>query len=375
MHLGKFNSAIQTLVREIDEGKTSQLLQDLISKLEAISGAPGNGELMSSYKSSLESLRQNLLASRLNTPYPTLRQMLSHIGAEKFLGEKFYERVIEAIEKNKISPHAAAQDLKVLQGELNNFTESVKSIEKAFRQLGVEILELSGGESELGISIPIESETKTLFDLASISKKWGTNLSPFVEIFSKDNEPIKIRAISSSDWQLYLATTNEVLLGISLAIGQINLILIGLIKTRKLIGELLNSGASVEAIQPVKEEADRRLKNELEKLSGDLVDENYRKNDSARKNELKVHLFQALYFLSQQLLKKTTIEIRVQIEEKEAKEEGAEEDSNDDQNNLEKIKSQIEKNMAPMEIEYEEDDLLSLQDLATPDDEDPKNEG
>ena len=313
MHLGKFHRAIHLLVQDYEQSATAEKLKALIDQLTAVAANPGNDDVMKGYKDRLESLRTALSGSTLNRPFPTLRKILEEIGATKFVGDEFFDEVRTVIDNNRLLPQSAAGALTKLRSKLENFYLKVRQIDEAFSELAVEYVNLDDGETELGISIPVEHKSKTLLDLSLVAKSWHKNLAPFVEVFSDDNEPIKLDIMSSSDWQFYLTTSMAVMGGISLAMSGVNDILRKLVETRKLIKSLRDAGTSADAVAAVERDADTRLDKSLKEAATKIVAENYKKDDAGRKNELEIAMANSLKFIAKQISENVTIEVRLEL--------------------------------------------------------------
>ncbi|AMP05953.1 hypothetical protein CPter91_3632 [Collimonas pratensis] len=331
--------------------ETPAKIETLIQTLNQIGANPADPGLALSFRESLEQLRQSLLAAPLNDPHPTLSMNLDSIGARSFIGARLFERVKDVISANQLAPQQAAAALQQFSSKINKFYDTIGQLDDAFTELGVEYTEIEPGENEIGISIPVEEGTKTLKDLSKKANNWHNSLSPFVELYSSDKEPIKLRVMSSSDWQFYLFSTPPVLLGISMCIRSVNQILADLIHSKELIAKLAKSGTSASALEAVRADTDGRLESQIRTLADDTVDTNYKENDAGRKNELKNALSQSLNFIAREIASGVTLEVRL-IPPDPVKEAESEQESPDDNvdriahvEELRKIADEIHNNM------------------------------
>jgi hypothetical protein len=371
MHLGKFHHAISLIAQEIQNKQIIPKLQTITNAIANLVANPGNPDVAKSFKDNLDILREVLAASTLNKPYPTLDAMLHHIGAHEYIGDELFKRVKGALEGNQLTLQGAINELNIISADLSHFYNQVAAIDQAFTELSIEYTDLEPGETELGISIPVLPETGTLKDLSKVANTWHKALSPFVEIFSDDNEPIKVRVISSGSWQFYLLAAPPVLYGISVAIHGVNDILKKLIETKKLIKTLIFSGVGKEAIDAIEADTSSRLKNEVKELADKTVDEHYKGDDEGRENELKVHVSQSLMFIAHQLTENVTLEIRMTVPERNAPGN----DSTDEQVKLAKeeyekfvkLKTDTDRNMDLSHLDLESDEIISLIDSSDAD--------
>ena len=385
MHLGKFHSAITMLECDLRYNKVVEKLQAVIQELNNMAASPGQPAPFEAYKDALEVFRQALISSPFNSPYPTLKKIIEGIeGAEKFTGNALFEQVKKTIADNQLAPQQASAAVGVIHKDLSDFYKRISQIDDAFVDLGIEYTELSPGENEIGISIPVVEGSRTLKELSTEAKNWHIALTPFAEIFGEGNEQIKLQVMSSSDWQFYLYATPVILLGISACVASLNSILANLIRTKNLIKELASSGAGSEVVRSLEDDTKNRFKNEAKALAERIVEENYKPNDVGRKNELKNATSQSITFLAKQLDKKVTLEIRMELPEVEKKTERADGDAEEHQAKIEEIeklkqiKQEIETNMESFKLNFDPARILALEDASADEelDTDPEdNEG
>jgi len=377
MHLGKFHYTIHEIERDVKRLDVVGKLNAVISDLNTLVSSPGQPEHTATFRKDVESLRQALASSSLNRPVPTMTQLLEHIGAHEFVGDALFERVKKVLQDSHLTPQAASSALTALTAEVSKFYTAVKAVNSGFTELEVEYTYLEPGETELGISMPVVEGTRTLKDLSKVANTWHNALSPFVELFSEDREPIKLRVMCSSDWQFYLVATPPVLYGISLAIRGVNDILRNLIDTKKLIRDLLSKGAGSVAIEALEADTKDRLDREVKTLAESIVDTHYKVDDEGRKNELKNHVSQSLKIIAKEMTENVTLEIRMEPPEAEKAEEvaqtegGGEVDTQADaiQSDFDRLKSLIDTNMELSQLDVNAREILTLEDATENDNE------
>lgn len=309
MHLGKFHYAIRELNLDYISGEIAGKILAVILQLDNLAANPGHPSFAASFKEQLEVLRKQLASSVLNKPYPTLLALLDSIDAPKFVGDRLFQRIEACLSDNGMTPQLAATSLRALQDEITNYFNEITALDDAFEKLSVEYEEIEPGEGEIGISIPEPEGDRLLITLSDTAKKWDQALRPFVELADHVQNPIVVRTISSSDWQFYLDASPAVLLLLSGAISQLNVVLNKLVETKQLILQLVGLGTSDGAIATVIEENDGKLNQETRNLAEKIVDENP-PEDAGRSNELKIAVTTSLKFMARQMVENVTIEIR-----------------------------------------------------------------
>ena len=99
-----------------------QRFDSLISSLHVVASHPGNVEYANAYKGELEAFRQILLQSELNSPRPGLQSILASIDAEQYIGNKLFQKVMDAISENPATPSLALNGIQKLKDQTVAFT-------------------------------------------------------------------------------------------------------------------------------------------------------------------------------------------------------------------------------------------------------------
>lgn len=361
MHLGKFHAAITQLNNEYTKGNVNTQIQSVIQQLDAMASNPGNPDIANGFKTQIETLRTILALSPLNKPYPTLAALLDAIDARPYVGDQLFQDIEDVIAKNGMTPQLAAASLRELLVKVAAFYQEVSAVDASFSRLKVEYTDLEPGEGEIGISIPKPEGKRLLSKLAATAKAWDKALRPFVELADPDHEVVEVKTISSSDWQFYLTCGVTVLLAVSGAVTQLNLLLQKVVETKKLIQQLRGTGMSDVSTAPLVVEADNMLSTGTRELAEQIV-EKHQPADAGRANELKNELAFSLTFMANQLAQNVTIEVRyLPPKASEALPEGDADDKDVDRiAHLSEIAAQIERNMDMSRLDAEAQAILNL---------------
>lgn len=311
MHLGRFHRAIELLHADYRTIKHDRLLQDIVGHLNAISSNPGNAEIAKNFTKSIDTCRNTLLQSSLNRPRPILRLMLESIGATEFIGERFFLRVMAAIEANPGATALVVQSISALQSDTQKFYQQIATLDKTFSELKVEYDELEEGEAEIGLLIPRDEEASTLKDLSKIFNHWHNALAPIKEVFDPRARSMQIRICSTTDWTFYLISTPPVLAGLSYCMKKVNEILGEAVKMREIVAQLTHAKVPQKAIELIEKDRDGKLDKELRALAKDVLEKHYKEGDEGRKNELENHLTISFKRIAHEITNGTKVEVRL----------------------------------------------------------------
>ncbi len=363
MHLGKFSWVIARLESDYSDGNIAEITASIVQDFNNLASNPGHEPFVASIKANLDRLQDVLANSSLSDSPPSVRAIMSSIGADEFLGSKYFERLKRVIHENQLSPQQAAAALTAFRTETESYYLTTSQINEGLRKVGAEFEVLEPGETELGIRIPVEQGSRTLKDLSKDANQWHNTLMPFSEVFGEDREPVRVRVIATSSWEFYLAAPLPVLYGISLCLKGVNAILRELVTMRRLAQELRDTGTSPSLVQQFEGETKERLDGKARELADSMVEKNF-KGDEARKNELKNHMTQSVKHLAKEMTKKVTLEIRVELPKPEASEQDKEptEAIRVAAQRAAEMKKQIELNMNLYQLDFEGAGQLLLED-------------
>lgn len=311
MHLGRFHRAIELLHADYRAIKHDKLLQDIIGHLNSMSGNPGNAEIATNFKKSVDRCRSTLLQSPLNRPRPILKLMLESIGATEFIGERFFSRVMAAIEGNPGATALVLQSITALQQDTQKFYQQIATVDKIFGELQIEYDELEEGEAEIGLLIPRDEQASTLKDLSKVFNHWHNSLTPIKEVFDPKAGSLQIRVCSTTDWMFYLISTPPVLAGLAYCMKKVNEILGEAVKMREIVAQLIHAKAPQQAIELIEKDSDGKLDKELRALSKDVLSQHYKEGDDGRKNELENHLTISFKWIAHEITNGTKVEVRL----------------------------------------------------------------
>jgi polyribonucleotide nucleotidyltransferase len=124
---------------------------------------------------------------------------------------------------------------------------------------------------------------------------------------------------------IYLAATYGVLRGVSDCLNGVNMILREIVEMRNLIEQLAKKTNSTSAIEILETDNKNKLGNDIRSLAEKLVDENYKGDDQARKNELKNAVDAALKTIARKVSEGSKLELKYLAPQRPSTQEGAEE--------------------------------------------------
>lgn len=355
MELSRFYSAIEQISADYKNNEIETLLASLVTNLASLAANPGNVSIGQAFKDQLNSLRDTLSQSDLNTAEGELFEIIRDYGLARYVGNGLFDVIKVVLDENQLTPSIASTEIEKVRIETEKKLNVISAIDNSFSELKVDYWYLNPGQTEMLIKLPIDTESKTLEDLSKETKDWDQICRSISETFDPERSRVTIRTVASGSILLYLAAVASFIYGVAKCLKGVNNILAELIKTKDLYKQLVDSKLPDSFLKDFENHNEGKAKTDLKKLASILVDENYKGEDEGRKNELKTSLFISLQRLSQKLATGTKVSLRLAVPKKPKIQKG--EDSTPEQKAiLEKIEQfervQIEVDSSKAALDY-----------------------
>lgn len=288
--------------------------QRLVAQLGASIGTPGEATQLA-FRQEVENFTKALDAAESNRAYPTLRMILDEIEASQYLGVGLKSNVRKVLRDNNLTPHQALSELKKLLANVQKFHANVLATLDGMESFTIQADELEPGAGEIGFSFPRLRFDNTCRGFGEELKKIDVALKPFAELTDANELNVKLRKISSSDWQLFIDAAPSTILCVVITIERIVALYKSNLEIKKLKKELENKSLPAEIIKQIEKYLDDRIEPEIRKIAEETVETHYRKADDGRKNELNNALTFSLKYFADKLDTGVTVEFRAQLPE------------------------------------------------------------
>lgn len=309
MNLGRFHFAINFIVKEFDNFAIIQKLNTLQSALQNSISSP-NEQNTKAFREAYSDLAKTLESCKTNDATPTEKKIFDEIGASQYIGIGLLKKISRIISDNNITPANAFEEIKILILRIDEFHNYINSINIVFKELKIEYYELKTNEAQIGIAIPPELINSNLEGLEKEAHEFNRVFKTFYEVVGERVESIKIRTLSSSDFELFLASIPIVAALLATAIERIVALYKNVLEIKKLRYELAKQKVPKKNIKPVEEYENSVVNQGLEDISKALIEENY-KGEEGRKNELRTGLKMALRILADRIDHGVLVEVKV----------------------------------------------------------------
>jgi hypothetical protein len=274
-------------------------LSELVSSLNNAVSDPGQPNHQVQVASHRATLVAALTAAASNRFPAVWRQNLDALGATDMLGVRLLDRIEEVFARNEITLAAAAQSLAEILEELQKFDTMLDQLLAGLGYFDIGSEELQPGEFEVGFLIPRGLVHNELAGLGNELVELKKALRPILELATGTVPDLKVRTISSSDFQVFIEAIPNVAAILSQVVDALFASYQKIIFMRENIQAMRDKGLPEENAAGVLEYATGIMDVDIEALSGQLI-EAYGANllQDGRENEVKLSVQHSLEWMA-----------------------------------------------------------------------------
>lgn len=324
---------------DLAETRLEKIMAQLVAALQNQVNQPQAPEHQQQVSTHLAALLKVLPTARSNDFSPAWKQLLKELGAEHLLGAPLADEIRAVFVRNQITPSVALDQLRQLQQQFAKFKQGLDQVIAGFDSLKIGREQLAAGECEPGVLIPRSGVDNRLNEFAEELAVLDQILGDFAEVATGSRPGFGIRSISSSDLSVYLDSAPAVAACLAVAAERLVSFYKQLLEIRKLHQELKTQGVPHKKLKGITDHADSLMSDGIEQLATDLINQYYRKDDDARRNELTVALRFALTKIARRIDKGYNIEIRMEPLPESKNQEGVPDTASESAKHLVTIKS------------------------------------
>ena len=111
MELSRFYSAIEQISADYKNNEIETLLASLVTNLASLAANPGNVSIGQAFKDQLNSLRDTLSQSDLNTAEGELFEIIRDYGLARYVGNGLFDVIKVVLDENQLTPSIASTEI------------------------------------------------------------------------------------------------------------------------------------------------------------------------------------------------------------------------------------------------------------------------
>lgn len=308
VNLERFHAIAIALKHELHDANVPGLVRQLADGLRQMVQDPAQP----GYQQTVSNLRRQLDEALETVPSdtysPAWRQSVDELGVSDVFGANLRAQINEIFGRNEITPSAAADEIEQLAGRLDQLSSELDRLLGGLEYLDIGAEELEAGQFEIGFLIPRGEVNEELVELGEEFKQLSRLLGPLLEVATGSRPQLEVRSISSSSFQVFLASGSAVALAMAKTLESLITSYEKLLGIRQAHEALKESDVPDEALSGVENYAQEFMQGEIEQIAADLIAD--ADGDESRKNELKIELTMSLNGLANRLDRGFGIEVR-----------------------------------------------------------------
>ncbi len=312
MNVERLHAIVLALRADLRSALIVEALRTLATSLTNLSQQPSAAEYQSGVADARANFRNALIQSEVDEWPAAWQETLRELGLKVRLGEELGEQVESILSDNAtMTPQVAASEATDLADQLEADVALLDQMATAFERLHIGAEELAVGEAEVMVTIPRGAVHNNLPDLGREFRQLNTILGPFVEIVTESRETLRVRAIASSDFGVYLHTLPSVAAFIAISVERMINGYKSILEIRLLRQQLLNQGLTEEELGPVEDHAERRMKDEVRTYVDEVVADRLAEPRNGREHELAMELRNSLNAIANRIDAGYNFDVRV----------------------------------------------------------------
>lgn len=312
MNAERLHAIAKAVRKDLEQTNALKTLQALRDALQNQVNQPNQAQHQQNVASELEKLTTALGQAPSNDFSPAWEEALEELGAADLLGDDLLQRIKNVFERNQITPAVALEEINELHSRLNGLNEAVQKLLQGFKTLEIGAEELEAGRAEVGFLIPREAVENELGEFGEELVRLKKTLGVFSEMASGERPGYEIRSISASDLTVFLELSPQVAACVALAVERVVSLYKQLLQIRKLRRDLEEEGVPPKGLKGVDEHASTHMRQGIEPLADELLEEFHDGRDTGRRNELRTELRLALNEIANRIDRGYNIEVRVE---------------------------------------------------------------
>lgn len=321
MNVERLHRILIDLDKDLKSSKIVQLINQVQTHLQHQVNQPNQPTHQTNLVTGLEKLYKALEQSAYNNYSPGYLQVISEISGDIEFGLNLKNKLKNILSSNAITPAKALKDIREIHEKTTAFQTAITNTIESFKTLGIQSEELEAGECEFGYTIPRKHIENKLSSLKEEIAELSFILNHISEAVNGEKEEFKVKAISSSDFLLYIIIGLQVADVISKATERILNHYKQILEIKNLRNQLKEKGIPATKTKEIEKHANGMMEEEIKKIAKEVIEEHYN-GENGRKNELENGLIISLNKLANRIDNGFNVEIRVKplVEPKEEEE-------------------------------------------------------
>lgn len=327
MNVERLHAICVAIRKDLEETQTVQTLNELVAALQGVVSQPGQPAYQEQVAAALGKLTTSLESSQTERFPATWRQTLEQLDIDSLLGEALLVRVQSILARNQITPTVAQSEIAALTTEVTEMSNAIDQLLAGLEYFHVGTEDLPPGEVEVAVLIPRPAVNNDLPHLGKEFLELQRLMGPFLELATGSRPDLKVNAIASTDFGVFLNVDPQSGALIALAVERVVALYKSLLEIRRLRQEIADHGVPTEKLTGVEDYANSLMGSGIDEHVETLIQANPGPV-VGRDHELKMELRLSLNGIANRIDRGYNIDVRVsEPDEVDEAEGGGDDDS------------------------------------------------
>jgi HAMP domain-containing protein len=310
MNVERFHAIVRALKSELEETAEASLLEQLANATQQLSANPAQEPTQQQVSQLRRELNQALRGADSNSFSPAWREAVDELGVSDLLGEALAEELERVFSRNEITPATAADEINAMKQRVDALVQALDEASSGLEFFRIGAEELNPGEFEIGFLIPRREVRDGLESLGKELMQLKRLLGPFTELAGEGRPDIRVRSLSSSEFQVFLDSTQAVALMVATALERLLAAYERILNIRQKRKELAEEeDVPDEVLEPLTGHANQVMQKEIELIVDEII-LSAKQADQGRLNELRHDLTLSLNALAMRVDLGYNVEVR-----------------------------------------------------------------
>ncbi|HVQ57848.1 MAG TPA: hypothetical protein VMS60_02965 [Solirubrobacterales bacterium] len=309
MNAERLHAIVDVLKKEITETRYPRHLKGLVKGLEGLAEKPADPKSQRQVDAEIQSLRRILSNSVADDFSPIWRREIEAMEIADLVGNALLAQIEAVLDANDDAPDAAAAQMAQIQGVVERFIGAVNGAASSLHFFRIGDEHLNPGDFEVGFMIPRKRVNNGLKSLGEEFVALQQLLGPFSELAGENRPEVNVRAISSSEFQVFLIAGPTIAASVAYALDRLASVYERILHIRLMEKELAKSDIPDTVLDPLSSHIEDLIAVEIEAITEALVDRSTL-TDEGRLNELRTELRMELAELAQRIEQGYNVEVR-----------------------------------------------------------------
>jgi hypothetical protein len=204
VNVERLHRVAQLVADELDADETRAYVERLRNALEGVTNNPADAQAQQLLSEARTHLQRTLPDAASNSWAASDRDLLDEIGVSDMIGQRLLDWIEDILARNQMTPSVALSEIDPIRERLDEVTTHLPTLLNDLKFFGIRSDDVVD-EYEVGVAIPRQEVGNNLPTLGKEFAELQKILAPFEELAGEGVPDFKIRAIASSNFQVYLA--------------------------------------------------------------------------------------------------------------------------------------------------------------------------